>query len=35
MLFCFFLATADRSEDLVHTILDNLGHDLKQPRGAP
>ncbi len=32
MLFCFFLLTADRTEDLVHTIFDNLGHDLKQPR---
>ncbi len=33
MLFCFFLLTAERTEDLIHTILDNLGHDLKQPRG--
>lgn len=32
MLFCFFLLTADRTEDLIHTILDNLGHDLKQTR---
>ncbi len=32
MLFCFFLLTADRTEDLIHTIFDNLGHDLKQPR---
>lgn len=32
MLFCFFLLTADKTEDLVHTILDNLGHDLKQTR---
>ena len=32
MLFCFFLLTADRTEDLVHVILDNLGHDLRQPR---
>jgi hypothetical protein len=32
MLFCFFLLTANRTEDLIHTIFDNLGHDLKQPR---
>lgn len=32
MLFCFFLLTADRTEELIHTIFDNLGHDLKQPR---
>ena len=32
MLFCFFLLTADRTEDLIHTIFDNLGHDLKQTR---
>ncbi len=32
MLFCFFLLTADRTEDLIHTIFDNLGHDMKQPR---
>ncbi|MBL8815535.1 MAG: redoxin domain-containing protein [Planctomyces sp.] len=32
MLFCFFLLTANRPEDLIHTIMDNLGHDLKQPR---
>jgi len=32
MLFCFFLLTADKTEDLIHTILDNLGHDLKQNR---
>ncbi len=32
MLFCFFLLTADKTEDLIHTIFDNLGHDLKQPR---
>ena len=34
MLFCFFLLTADKTEDLIHTIYDNLGHDLKQPRKA-
>lgn len=32
MLFCFFLLTAEKTEDLIHTIFDNLGHDLKQPR---
>ena len=32
MLFCFFLLTADKTEDLIHTIYDNLGHDLKQNR---
>ncbi|XZE53536.1 alkyl hydroperoxide reductase [Planctomycetaceae bacterium SH139] len=32
MLFCFFLITAERTEDLIHTIIDNLGHDLKQNR---
>ena len=32
MLFCFFLLTADKTEDLIHTIFDNLGHDLKQNR---
>jgi hypothetical protein len=32
MLFCFFLLTADKTEDLIHTIFDNLGHDLKQAR---
>jgi hypothetical protein len=32
MLFCFFLLTADKTEDLIHTIFDNLSHDLKQNR---
>lgn len=32
MLFCFFLLTADKTEDLIHTIYDNLGHDLEQNR---
>lgn len=32
MLFCFFLLTAERTEDLIYTIFDNLGHDLKQSR---
>lgn len=35
MLFCFFLISADSSEDLIHVVLDNLGHDLRQPRGTP
>ena len=35
MLFCFLLVSADTTEDLVHVVLDNLGHDLRQPRGAP
>jgi peroxiredoxin len=32
MLFCFFLLSADKTEDLIHVILDNLKHDTKQPR---
>ena len=32
MLFCFLLVSAERTEDLVHVVLDNLGHDLRQPR---
>ena len=32
MLFCFFLLTSEKTEDLIHTIFDNLGHDLKQNR---
>lgn len=32
MLFCFFLLTAEKPADLIHVILDNLGHDLRQPR---
>jgi hypothetical protein len=32
MMFCFFLFSADSTEDIIHTTLDNLGHDLKQPR---
>ena len=32
MLFCFFLITANKTEDLIHTVLDNLGHDQQQPR---
>ena len=32
MLFCFFLFTSERTEDLIHVIFDNLAHDAKQPR---
>ena len=32
MLFCFFLITAEKSEDVVHTIFDAMAHDAKQPR---
>lgn len=32
MLFTFLLVSAGRTEDLVHVVLDNLGHDLRQPR---
>jgi len=35
MLFCFFLLSAPKTEDLVHVILDNLQHDLRQPRKRP
>ena len=35
MLFCFFLISAESSKDLIHVVLDNLGHDLRQPRGTP
>lgn len=34
MFFCFFLLTADRVEDLIHVIYDNLAHDHKQPRAS-
>ena len=34
MLFCFFLLTAERTEDLLHVIKDNRQHDLRQPRAA-
>lgn len=34
MLFCFFLVTAEKTEDMIHVILDNLGHDLRQPRST-
>lgn len=32
MMFCFFLITADKTEDTVHVILDNLQHDSRLPR---
>ena len=32
MLFCFFLLSAVKTEDLIHVIFDNLSHDSKQPR---
>lgn len=32
MLFCFFLLSAEKTEDLIHVIFDNLQHDTKQPR---
>ncbi|MEZ6109902.1 MAG: redoxin domain-containing protein [Pirellulaceae bacterium] len=32
MLFCFFLLSAKRTEDLIHVIYDNLQHDARQPR---
>ena len=32
MLFCFFLLSAEKTEDLIHVIFDNLKHDSMQPR---
>lgn len=32
MLFCFFLISAERAEDLIHVIYHNLQHDAQQPR---
>jgi hypothetical protein len=32
MLFCFFLLSAKKTEDLIHVVFDNLQHDTKQPR---
>jgi len=34
MLFCFFLLSAEKTEDLIHVIFDNLKHDTVQPRKA-
>jgi len=33
MLFCFFLLTTEKPEDLIHVIFDNLQHDINQTRG--
>jgi len=30
MLYCFFLITAKKTEDIVHTILHSMAHDQKQ-----
>ena len=32
MLFCFFLLSSEKTEDLIHVIFDNLRHDSNQPR---
>jgi hypothetical protein len=32
MLFCFFLLSSEKIEDLIHVVFDNLKHDTKQPR---
>ncbi|MEM7392103.1 MAG: alkyl hydroperoxide reductase, partial [Verrucomicrobiota bacterium] len=32
MMFCFFLFSAENVEDVIHVTLDNLSHDMKQPR---
>ena len=32
MLFCFFLLSAERTDDLIHVVFDNLKYDTKQPR---
>jgi hypothetical protein len=34
MLFCFLLMAADKTEDLISVIFDNLRHDTMQPRGS-
>ena len=34
MLFCFFLLSSEKTEDLIHVIFDNLKHDTLQPRKA-
>ena len=34
MLFCFFLLSSEKTEDLIHVIFDNLKHDSMQPRKA-
>jgi hypothetical protein len=32
MLYCFFLLSAENTEDLIHVIYHNLQHDAEQPR---
>lgn len=32
MLYCFFLLSAEKTEDLIHVIFHNLQHDAEQPR---
>lgn len=32
MMFCFFLISAEKTEDLIYTVYDNLSHDGRQPR---
>lgn len=32
MLFCFFLLSAEKTEDLIHVIYHNLQHDAQLPR---
>ena len=32
MLYCFFLITAEKAEDVIHTIFHSMAHDAKQPR---
>jgi len=32
MCFCFFLISAERTDELMEVVLDNLAHDQKQPR---
>ena len=34
MLFCFFLLSSEKTEDLIHVVFDNLKHDTQQPRTA-
>ncbi|MEM7009845.1 MAG: redoxin domain-containing protein [Verrucomicrobiota bacterium] len=32
MMFCFFLFSSEKVEDIIRVALHNLGHDMKQPR---
>jgi len=34
MLFCFFLLSSQKTEDLIHVIYHNLQHDAQQPRAT-